>query len=317
MTFFADTMPMFTVYTSNTDLCCFMALNVKCIFNQEQTQLCNLFLSQFVLYYIGFIPALASIGLNVAAFVMQARLKLQAKAQNSATVMLLHFSDQLLGIYLVVILVYSTEFGSQYPLQRNRWLASHSCYILGAVISISLSLSSWSQLLIIFRWMLCIKYPFRATEYITKGKACFYTYWIFPLGQSVVRVIWLKPQHSLCLLVKNNEAAAIGLVDAVVSTGVNVGLIGSFIVIAIMLTRSYITSVSDSHRSWTSKDSTVIVRSLLPGSVTILVLLTTIVMTNLAAADGDISDEVLQWITFLVIPLSALVNPIIHTFTVQ
>ncbi len=164
---------------------------------------------------------------------------------------------------------------------------------------------------------LVIYSPLKIHDNMMKASFFFHFYWIGPLILSLLQVMWISSDNIICLHFSSNSHNLRGIMIMIIRMVIDMIILlltFAFSILAIFHVRK---CAKNSGRKLSSSDRKLAIRTMLLNVTNLMPWLLVSIYLLVKFTSVNVPSDALNWITFTVMPCSALINPIMYTLSTK
>ncbi len=190
-----------------------------------------------------------------------------------------------------------------------------ACKACGFIASFSISSSSLTILILTIKRYIAIVHPFKTQMLLDRYALLFHIYWLVATLPSMLRAVWLPADDVTCLHFSTAHPWMLQLVIIMACLSLDLVIFIVILLLSISTGLALATSRHLSGRKWSRSDTSLVLRMFLQvfSDFSIWCVIATYAIVNMIS-DMDLTD-VLLWFSMSILPLYALINPIIYTLS--
>ncbi len=312
------------VVTTKRGICCFLPLPVKCTLNMYKHSpstslsleyLCDDLIMNRGIKIAAIFTVSSMIGCNALALGLILRTMILTRKWNKRRFIFLFTAELAHAVHVCIVLVYDAKFGDLFPLHQNQWRQTLACQIMGFFASFSMTTCIMTTFMIVGEWLIVTKYALQAQIILETIDRWSDLYLLLPISFSAARSSVVSINDVVCFphVYIHGSLAMILLQSFLLLVEIAVVVATVMMVPLIMFyTRK---SRQNSGRKWSVKDTVMTLRLVALGSNLFMRSVSLIVYSSFQAAKGNLPTDISQCITLVILPLAAVIDPIIFTLS--
>lgn len=311
-----------SLYFDKASFCCFASdVSDECLPLPDEFSTCKDLLANSVLQVIVWVLGVLAVLGNTCVIIWWLRNK--QKTVQSILMANLGISDQLMGVYLLMIATVDVIYKGKYALYADDWQGSYTCKLAGVLSMLSSEMSVWMLVLITTDRLIAVVF-WSSTFEITNKMAVVLTtsgwiFWIFISVLPLADIHFLDNfygHNGVCLPFTLNRFQYSARSYSFAIFIIFNSLAFFYICVAyMMIIKEVFDSKLKSGRKETVEDIKLCKRASIIILTDFLCWAPICFLSILAMADVVIAPDISAWVAVLIVPLNSALNPFLYTMS--